>query len=311
MLTVRINLMFFAKKVSIVTHSGSFHSDDVFAVATLAILFRDQIKIERSRDPTVITNADFVLDVGAEYDFARKRFDHHQNGGAGERLDKIPYASFGLIWKHFGEKISGSKEIAEKFDRDFVRFIDAMDSGIGELKAIVSDVYPHTVSGVIFSFLPSWKDDISDMDRRFLEAVSFAKGLILRKIKVLKDESEGVAIVEKIYRQTEDKRIIILDRSYPWSPKLSEFKEPIFVVGPVIDEDGTGTWKVRAVRDNVYSFKNRKDLPVSWAGKMDKELQDITGVSDAVFCHNKLFIAVAKSKEGACKLAKLALEYQD
>ena len=39
----------------------------------------------------------------------------------------------------------------------------------------------------------------------------------------------------------------------------------------------------------------------------DETLQKVTGVEDAVFCHKGLFLAVAKSKEGAIKLAELAL----
>ena len=46
---------------------------------------------------------------------------------------------------------------------------------------------------------------------------------------------------------------------------------------------------------------------MEWAGKKDEELQKITGVSDALFAHRKLFMAAAKSKEGALKLAKIAL----
>ena len=52
---------------------------------------------------------------------------------------------------------------------------------------------------------------------------------------------------------------------------------------------------------------NRRDLPEGWAGLRDKELARVTGVSDAVFAHRNRFMAVAKSKEGAIALAKLAL----
>ena len=55
-------------------------------------------------------------------------------------------------------------------------------------------------------------------------------------------------------------------------------------------------------------FLRRKYFPESWAGKRDSELAGITGVLDAVFCHNHRFIAVAGSKEGAFALAKLAAE---
>ncbi|MFU0784699.1 MAG: hypothetical protein ACFWT2_16660 [Thermoanaerobacterium thermosaccharolyticum] len=54
-----------------------------------------------------------------------------------------------------------------------------------------------------------------------------------------------------------------------------------------------------------------KKLPKAWMGKRDKELQDITGVNDAVFCHTGRFIAAAESLEGIIKLAKLAIEEPD
>ena len=66
-------------------------------------------------------------------------------------------------------------------------------------------------------------------------------------------------------------------------------------------------WRVLAVRKRAESFENKKNLPRSWAGLRDKELQKITGVKDAVFCHRNLFMAVAKSKEGAIALARKAL----
>ena len=74
------------------------------------------------------------------------------------------------------------------------------------------------------------------------------------------------------------------------------------VVEPTIEG-----WKVYAVKDNPSSFINRKSLPEEWAGKRDAALAAVTGVSDAVFCHNKRFMAVAKSKEGALALAHQAI----
>ena len=49
------------------------------------------------------------------------------------------------------------------------------------------------------------------------------------------------------------------------------------------------------------------DLPESWAGKDGEELQKITGVPDAIFCHNKRFMASAGSREGAIALAQKAI----
>src|ERR1035437_8220507 len=102
----------FNKKKIISTHNGTFHTDDVFAVATLSLFLNDKVTIVRTRDVDIIANADFVCDVGGEHDSARSRFDHHQQGGAGKRANGTPYAAFGLVWKEFGEQLSGSKEIA-------------------------------------------------------------------------------------------------------------------------------------------------------------------------------------------------------
>ncbi len=96
--------MFNRKKIA-VTHCGSFHTDDVFACATLSLYFKKnnlKYKLIRTRDDNIIKKADYVFDVGGIYDPKIDRFDHHQYGGAGKRENNIPYASFGLVWKKFG-----------------------------------------------------------------------------------------------------------------------------------------------------------------------------------------------------------------
>jgi len=62
------------------------------------------------------------------------------------------------------------------------------------------------------------------------------------------------------------------------------------------------------VQDNPKTFINRKNFPKPWAGLRDEELANVSGVRDAVFCHRGLFLAVAQSKEGAVKLAQIAVE---
>ena len=67
------------------------------------------------------------------------------------------------------------------------------------------------------------------------------------------------------------------------------------------------TWRLYCVRDNPHVFTNRKDLPKAWAGLRDEELAKATGIKDAVFAHRNRFMAVAKTREGAIALAKIAL----
>ena len=87
--------------ITIATHNGNFHADDVFSIAALKNIF-PAFNLVRTRDLEVIGKADVVIDVGGIYDPETGRFDHHQRGGAGERENGIPYSSFGLVWKKYG-----------------------------------------------------------------------------------------------------------------------------------------------------------------------------------------------------------------
>lgn len=292
-------------KIKIATHNKHFHLDDVFAVAALSALIKEPFKVIRTRNPLIIKNADYVVDVGGEYDEEKNRFDHHQKSGAGERENGIPYASFGLVWKKYGVSICGSEEIAKIIEKKIVEPTDAEDNGVATTKPIFEEIHPYSYFSMIRSLNPTWKEKDKDRDELFIKAVESAKEIILREIETAKHFLEGKEFVEKAYDDAEDKRLIVLDNEYSWKEVLSKYKEPLFAIEPDFEE---GTWRVVAVRDDIYSFKNRKDLPESWRGKRGEKLVLETGVSDAFFCHRNLFIAVAHSKEGAIKLAKIAIE---
>ena len=65
--------------VTIGTHDGKFHCDEVLACYMLRRLpeYCDA-EIKRSRDPAVLADCDVVVDVGGVYDPAIHRYDHHQ-----------------------------------------------------------------------------------------------------------------------------------------------------------------------------------------------------------------------------------------
>lgn len=295
-------------KITIVTHNSGFHTDDVFAVATLSLLLEkdNEIVVIRSRDINVIEKADYVVDVGDVYDPKIKRFDHHQAGGAGKRENGIPYASFGLVWKEFGEGLSGSKKAFEKIDKAIVQSIDANDNGVSFLESKIDNLRPFDIGFLTFMFYPTWKEDIIEIDKIFLDLVSYAKVIISREIKCVQDELEVEELVVASYESSGDKRLVLIENSrYPWEPVLSKFREPLFAIYQNINAQ---TWTIKGVRDNIFSYKIRKNLPESWAGKRDEELEKICGVSGAVFCHNNRFMAVNKTKEGILKMAEIALK---
>src|SRR3989344_5092065 len=149
------------KKLTIVTHNSHFHADDVFAVATLLLLLEKdhEINVVRSRDQAVIAEADYVVDVGGVYDPDKNCFDHHQTGGAGKRENPIPYASFGLVWKKYGEQLCGSQEIADYIDQVLVQPIDALDNGLVISKKLFADIRMYDVGDFLNAFLSTWKEE--------------------------------------------------------------------------------------------------------------------------------------------------------
>jgi uncharacterized UPF0160 family protein len=297
------------KKTCIVTHDSGFHADDVFGVAALTVLLGEEnIEVRRSRDPEVIAQGEYVLDVGMVYDPATNHFDHHQEGGAGQRENGIPYASFGLIWKHFGERIAGSKEVADAIDRCLVQPIDAHDNGVDFFTLAFEGVSPYTIGQFLGALGPAWGESATH-DAAFREAVLVARRVIDREIVHAQKDQEAIRMIDAAYAAA-DKKIVIID-STPAVPRtliqkrLSKYPESLYAIR---NHEESGTWQVVTVLEDPDSFKSRRPLPLAWAGKRDHELASLTGVSDAYFCHNARFMCLARSKEGALKLAQLALE---
>ena len=115
--------------MQVATHDGSFHADEVFALAALSLL-DDALEIVRTRDADRLAAADLRVDVGFASDPATGDFDHHQKGGAGERPNGVRYASFGLVWREYGARVcAGDAEVAERVDQSLVQGIDANDTG--------------------------------------------------------------------------------------------------------------------------------------------------------------------------------------
>jgi uncharacterized UPF0160 family protein len=287
----------------IVTHDSRFHTDDVFAVATL-LLVLGEAEILRSRDPEVQATADYLVDTGMDYNPVLKHFDHHQPEGAGERENGIPYASFGLVWKEFGEGLCGGKREADLIDRMLVQAIDAHDNGVAISEYKFKEVREYTIGDFLNSFV-EYKDQ-AHYNSVFVDVVKIAKALLEREIAAAKRSVRSEDEILSIYNRSTDKRIIILLENMDNTREvLARTQEVLYFIHPRPD----GHWTLGTVPDLNKPYGNvRKPLPSSWAGKRDKELQEITGVEDALFAHRKRFMASAETKEGAIMLAKIALE---
>lgn len=291
----------------LITHNGSFHTDDIFTCATLSLLLEkagETFEVIRTRDEEIIKTGDYVFDVGGVYDEASNRFDHHQIGGAGKREGGIEYSSFGLVWKKFGKEITGTEEAKIKIDKHLVAPVDASDNGF-DLVESKNEIFPYFIQDFFRVMRPTWRENDTKIDEMFLKSVEIAKIILAREIVYAQDAIIADEAILSIYKNTEDKRIIVLDKNYAKKEILEKLDETFFVVYP---REVNNSWGVEAIRKDFKSFENKKNLPASWAGLKEEELQQASGVSDALFCHRALFMAVAKSKEGAIALAKKAIE---
>ena len=301
-------LLFNRKKI-IVAHDGDFHADDVCAVAVLSILYKGRIRVIRTRDEKLFDIADIILDVGGQHDGVRF-FDHHQIGGAGERPNGIPYASFGLIWKAFGEKVAGSASVAARFDAEFVQSVDAGDNGVETFTVGPAGAAPFTLSYMVYMLNPTWHHNRDEeKDAAFLRSVDLVKNIIEQVLAQFRAVEEAHDLVKSDIDRAAlgDKRIVELHGNYPWMDVVEkEAPEALFVVY----KRANGNWSAKGVRKSHREYEVRKRFPAEWAGKRDADFAAISGVPDALFCHRALFMVVAHSREGVLALVHKALAQQ-
>lgn len=288
----------------IATHDGSFHADEVFAVAALHLL-GEPVEVVRTRDRDVLAGADLRVDVGFRDDPASGDFDHHQRDFDQARDNGVRYASFGLVWRRYGERICGDAEVAAAVDGTLVAPVDANDTGQQLTSSLLDGVHPMTVNGVIGGFNARWDEDLSaEQEReRFDAAVALAREILTREVSSAASGRRAGRIVADAITSAQDPRLIELPVNAPWKQALvPAAPEALFVITP--KRQGYG---INAVPRELGSFDNRRDLPSAWGGLDGEALAEVTGVADAVFCHAKRFLAVARSREGVMRLAELAL----
>jgi len=307
----------------IATHSGKFHADDVWAVAVLDIVFPG-CELRRTRDPQQIAAADFTVDVGGVWDPASNRFDHHQKGFSGARQSGVVYASAGLVWKAYGARCVAllaqqhtghtlserdAQDIAYAIDADLVQYLDMADTG-----AAKNAPGGYGLSAVVSGYNPTWLDEQQAGDgaaadelrlQRFRHAMAMVAEVLVNQVRYRVGSMLAIEQVRQAERLDDGRLLFVKNGALPWAAVVrNEMPKVLFVISY---NGGERRHMLHTVPATVDTFEARRDLPQAWAGLQGAELAAATGVPDAVFCHNNLFIAAATSFDGALALARLAL----
>lgn len=289
----------------VATHDGSFHADEVFAIAALGLL-PEPVEVVRTRDPDAVAAADLRIDVGFRHDPESGDFDHHQRDFDLVRDNGVGYASFGLVWRRFGARVcDGDRELAAAVEESLVQAVDANDTGQRLSQPLIEGLRPMTVNAVIGGFNARWDEDLTAAEERarFDAAVELAGGILAREIAAAAAARRAARVVRDAIAAGDDPRIVRLPDNVPWKQVVAaEAPDALLVIYP--KRQGFG---VEAIPVAPGVFENRLDLPAEWAGREGAELARVTGVRDARFCHAKRFLAVAGSRAGAERLAALAL----
>jgi uncharacterized UPF0160 family protein len=160
-----------------------------------------------------------------------------------------------------------------------------------------------SLSQTISMFNPTWQED-NHFDSSFDEAVDFASRVLTRFIASTNGGISAKTIVTKGIDNAQDPRVIVLEKYTPWKRTVHTLSDKaLYMIYP----SQNGQWRIQTLPVEPGSFEDRKPRPKEWAGLSNEALQEVTGINDAIFCHNGLFIAGEKSFESTMKMASIAL----
>lgn len=280
------------KNASAFTHSGKFHADDVFSAALLLYL-NPEITITRGNQ--VPENYE-----GLVFDIGRGQYDHHQKDSR-IRDNGVPYAAFGLLWEKLGPEILG-EELALKFDESFVQPLDINDN-TGEKNELAT---------LIGNFNPGW-DSKSNNDEAFFQAVSVAGMILENKFERYLGNERADKRVEEVLTEhaaslasgdtpAENTNILILPEFIPCQKRLSE-TNIAFVIFP----SNRGGYCIQPQKKE-YSMNYKCSFPAEWLGLENEELEQVTGLQSAGFCHKGGFLMTVGMLEDAVKACRISME---
>ena len=316
-------------KLNLYTHDGQFHADEVFATAMFSLM-AEEIHVVRGPDTELPKEKGWII-----YDIGGGPLDHHtmenkENNGFHPGTE-IPYAACGLVWREYYPEILAELDCPERYmDRVYTRVenslvigIDAEDNEVNptllslekvpnlneELKQEIARAARTsiTVTQIIKDFNPTWNSNM-DPYECFMDAVSFAKDILLNRIYSAISSLDARDFVMRAIDYSAS-HILIMDQFAPWEGVLygqrnnAKANDIWYAVYPAL----RGGWNVQCARaGGERRDEFRHPLPKEWYGLRGEELQKVSGIKTALFCHVSGFLAAAETQEDALAMASLA-----
>ena len=134
--------------------------------------------------------------------------------------------------------------------------------------------------------------EVNGLSKRYKSGdVVTIEPLIIHRMEAVKERFGGLDYVEKQ---------LIDNGSY------TRFKagDILFCITP----SNRGGYNVHTIPKDKNTHITRCDLPSSWGGLVNEELQKISGVDSATFCHVGLFLGACGMLNDAYKMARIAID---
>ena len=281
-------------EITVATHSGPFHADDVLAWALIRVFRHPNATLVRTRDMNLIEKADIVIDVGGAFDPHRQRFDHHQTAYQG------PLSSAGMVLSWLTERGDISPSLSQHLKDVVVDYVDDVDNGRR---------MPEQDVPCFASMVEAYAQDhhtLEEFTAGFQRAGTMAIEYLRGIVRGHEAQQLALAVVSTAMQDALDKntRIIRLERYYKWKPAYfssgGATHPTQFILMPGVE----GTWRIVAIPPEENSFAQKQSLPEAWAGLTGEALSQETGVPGAVFCHKNRFIAVFETEQIAIETMK-------
>lgn len=303
-------------EISIGTHDGKFHTDELMAIALLAHCFGQHCKfsVTRSRDATVLDQCDIVLDVGHKNH--GKYFDHHGRDFTEVHPNtKFKLATAGIVWYDLKELIldrmglnASSKEIremaAELIFKRLVLPTDAEDNG--QFGARPSGPQPITISEIVNAFNASvFKTNNPQL--HFLQCLELVQTILFHKLlEIARQAIDNHRIhVELLSAPIADRQdgIFVLHIQGPWiTVVLNNWEDAAAFKVCIFPGDTPDQWKIQTFPGSRYERRTMRCPAPPWMrGYQRNSGKQLVENLNVIFVHTDGFIG---SVQGTLEEAK-------
>jgi len=289
-------------KVTIVTHGGIMHADDVMSVALIEAFFIvygnkemkfEVIRCERTRKIEDIENKQFVVDVGNcdEFDGKTLYLDHHQTDSGVYPENGIKLAACGKVFDILFNKSAKFNDAVLEYVRTKLLYpIEAADNG-QEL-----DVLEHKLAWVK-NFNPAFEEENYDSDKMFGICVTITKQILARVFREAVAHGNALKVfTDALYtsRTNPDFRnVLFFEKAIPWQDFYFNNRDLCELIRYIVFEDTLSKegYVLRTIPKEPNSFEIKFPLPSKWEGLRGEELSKVSGIDGAIFCHKTGFMA--------------------